>query len=376
VTVNHVHVTVVSVPGFKRPAVLTKWSEVRDAQSRLVVTTPDGKQHPAQVVGVYPEHDLALLSVLTSGTRLVPLDLSHSTTPELGDFIVMARPDGRVEGFGVVSVKTRSLRESDRAYLGVLMDFTSAGKNGVPLQRVMPDSAAARAGLRGGDVIVSVDQTPIVGAVQMRNMLQRLVPGSTIKINYRRGSAERTATVHLGSRADSKDIRRVPRKRMERMERMGTVPSRVRTNFPSVIQSDMPIETYDAGAPVTDLKGNVIGIAIARGSRIKTYIIPTATIRKLLATKPVALNDAMASRNNIPNFPGNSAPRGWRSYPRHTPPRAIPVEDDDPLGKVRRLLGEIERNNNENAEILRRIKDALRGLEHNTRRGSNNRAQP
>ena len=48
----------------------------------------------------------------------------------------------------------------------------------------------------------------------------------------------------------------------------------------------MPIHPRDTGAPVTNLDGQFAGITIARGSRIKTYIIPSDTIQKLLSTKP------------------------------------------------------------------------------------------
>ncbi|MCP5537575.1 MAG: PDZ domain-containing protein [Akkermansiaceae bacterium] len=358
--------TVVLTPGATHPVILTKWSEVKNARAQLVVTTPEGKQHPAKVSGVYPEHDLALLSIEGSDTKLTPLDLTAAARPELGNFVVLARPDGKVEGFGVVSVKERSLRESDKAYLGVMMDFASAGKDGVPLKQVMPDSAADRAGLRDGDVIISVDQTAITGAMEMRNLLQRLVPGSKINISYRRGVVEKTATVQLGSRADDEDIRRVPRERMERMQRMGTVPSHVRSNFPSVIQTDMPIAPYDTGAPVADLDGNIVGITIARGSRIKTYVIPTSTIQKVLATKPQPVDNALASGNNTedPRY----APRYGRNsrnlYPENSrvAPRAVPADEEDTIGKVRRLLEETRRNNDENSENLRKIEDALRKM--------------
>ena len=324
---------------------------------------------PAQATGVYPDHDLAILSI-EANTKLAPLDLNAAASPELGDFIALARPDGNVAGFGVVSVKARSLRESDKAYLGVMMDFASAGKNGVPLKQVMPDSAAAKAGLRDGDIIVSVDQTTITGAMEMRNLLQRLVPGSKIIVSYRRGLVEKNATVHLGSRADNEDIRRIPRQRMEKMQRMGTVPSLVRSNFPSVIQSDMPINPYDAGAPVADMDGNIVGIAIARGSRIKTFIIPTKTIIKVLTTKPESVSGALTggnrregsryNRRSGPNIASEETPTTPSKHPR-----AVPVDEGEAMDRVRRLLDKTKRNNDENADNLKKIEDALRELDKN-----------
>ncbi len=364
--------TVVSRAGTTEPVILTKWSEVAKVRNQIVVTTPEGKQYPAQVSGIYPDHDLALLTIEERGAALTPLDLSASAIPEPGHFVTLARPDGNVEGFGVVSVAARSLREDDKAYLGVLMDFTATGNKGVPLKRVMPDSAAARAGLRDGDVIIAIDQENITGAMEMRNMLQRLAPGSDVTVRYRRGHFEKDATVNLGSRADNTDIRRVPRERMEQMERMGTVPSRIRSNFPNVIQTDMPIQgdptprdprdnfSNDCGGPVTNLDGNIVGIAIARGSRIKTFIIPTSTVQEVLASSPQPVSRRLTRQDIRRALPSHQR-HASHSSPADTdvPPPAIPAEENE-IGEVRRLLEEIEHHNDVNSRKLRRIKEALR----------------
>jgi len=365
--------TVVLAPGASQPSILTKWSEVSKVRDSLVINTFDGKRYPAKVSGVYPDHDLALLSVETPDFKLPHLDLSNSAVPRLGNFIMMSRPDGNVEGFGVVSVLARSLREGDRAYLGVMMDFATASKNGVTLKEVMPNSAAYNAGLIDGDIVLTIDNTAITGAMEMRNLLQRLDPGAEITIRYRRGKAEKETTVQLGSRDENKDARKVPAKRMNIMERMGTVPSRVRTNFPNVIQSDIPIQsdstpknphddyTNGCGGPVVDLDGKVVGIAIARGSRIKTYIIPASTIQTALATKPQSVSenlvrrDSRNSRTTRQNTAGNSRPGN------------ISAEKNDRVGRLRLLLEEIEQNNLENDENLRKIKEVLRSLKKEDR---------
>ena len=169
--------TIVTTPRHPQPVILTKWSEVKNAHSLLVVTTSAGNSLLAKVSGVYPEHDLALLSVNAPEAQLTPLDLAKSSSPKLGSFIMLAGPKGDVEGFGVVSVKSRSLRDGDKAYLGVMMDFTSKMRNGVPIKQVVPGSAAHKAGLRKGDVIIAVGQNDITGAMEMRNTLQKLTPG-------------------------------------------------------------------------------------------------------------------------------------------------------------------------------------------------------
>lgn len=331
----------------KNGKILTKWSEISSHLDALTVITSDGTKHRAQVTGVYKEHDLAIVQVKN---QLTPIDLSDSSVPELGNFLALANAEGSVEGFGVVSVKARSLREGDKAYLGVMMDFSAKDKGGVPLRQVVKDSAAAKAGLRDGDIITSVDNKKVSGAMEMRNLLQRLEPGSEILVRYRRNGKEQDTKVTLGSRNEVQNASRVPRGRLERMQRMGTVPSRVRSNFANVIQTDMPIEANDAGAPVVDLDGKVVGIAIARGSRIKTFIIPTAEVKKILVSKPDPVRKAIAAeggRKN-PNIARRNVPQDNNEWPD--------------IGNIERLLSEMERNNAVNDEHLRRVKELLREL--------------
>ncbi|MGB0991989.1 MAG: S1C family serine protease [Akkermansiaceae bacterium] len=320
------------------------------------MTTHSGKHHPAKVLGVYPEHDLAVLKI---NANLQPIDLTTAAPVEQGSFLVLARHDGGVEGRGVVSVKTRSLKLSDRGFLGVMLDFSAASKQGVPLREVVKQSAAERAGLQGGDIITTIEGTPIQGAMEMRSTLQKLRPGDKIKVGYRRGKEEHTTTVSLGTRPKT-SAPAMQGRRKAAMERMGAIPSRVRDNFPSVIQSDMAVEKEDAGAPVTDLDGNVVGIVIARASRIKTYIIPASTLLEITASDP----------KNIASLPPSPLDKNGKIARNTTrPSRAIPQNEDLPedIEKVRRLLGEVERSGNDNEENLRKIREALRLLQGDDR---------
>jgi S1-C subfamily serine protease len=262
--------TVVMSGSSPQPLILTKWSEIKKASNRLVVMTSEGKAFAATIAGVYPDHDLALLDYDVNDAELTPLDLSQAAPLTLGSFILMANPDGSVESLGVVSVESRSLRDMDKAYLGVMMDPVKE-QEGIALREIMPGSAAAKAGLRAGDIILAVDKEDMTGLMEMKTLLQRLQPGSEIIVSYKRGNVRKKTKVELGSLSENPTIPRFPQKRMDIMERMGAIRSDIRTNFPSVVQSDMPIYPTDTGAPITDLDGKIAGIAIARGSRIKTY---------------------------------------------------------------------------------------------------------
>lgn len=334
--------TVVMSGSSRQPVILTKWSEIKKASNRLVVMTSEGKAFAATIAGVYPDHDLALLDYDVNDAELTPLDLSQAAPLPLGSFILMANPDGSVESLGVVSVESRSLRDMDKAYLGVMMDPVKE-QEGIALREIMPGSAAAKAGLRAGDIILAVDKEDMTGLMEMKTLLQRLQPGSEIIVSYKRGNVRKKTKVELGSLSENPTIPRFPQKRMDIMERMGAIRSDIRTNFPSVVQSDMPIYPTDTGAPITDLDGKIAGIAIARGSRIKTYIIPTSTIKKLLTKAPQTMSHVQAELAKRGVTESNS-------------------QAENPLELVRRLLGKPTGTRDKREENMRKIQEALEKL--------------
>ena len=334
--------TVVMSGSSPQPLILTKWSEIKKASNRLVVMTSEGKAFAATIAGVYPDHDLALLDYDVNDAELTPLDLSQAAPLTLGSFILMANPDGSVESLGVVSVESRSLRDMDKAYLGVMMDPVKE-QEGIALREIMPGSAAAKAGLRAGDIILAVDKEDMTGLMEMKTLLQRLQPGSEIIVSYKRGNVRKKTKVELGSLSENPTIPRFPQKRMDIMERMGAIRSDIRTNFPSVVQSDMPIYPTDTGAPITDLDGKIAGIAIARGSRIKTYIIPTSTIKNLLTKAPQTMSHVQAELAKRGVTESNS-------------------QAENPLDLVRRLLGKPNGTRDKREENMRKIQEALEKL--------------
>jgi S1-C subfamily serine protease len=334
--------TVVMSGSSPQPLILTKWSEIKKASNRLVVMTSEGKAFAATIAGVYPDHDLALLDYDVNDAELTPLDLSQAAPLTLGSFILMANPDGSVESLGVVSVESRSLRDMDKAYLGVMMDPVKE-QEGIALREIMPGSAAAKAGLRAGDIILAVDKEDMTGLMEMKTLLQRLQPGSEIIVSYKRGNVRKKTKVELGSLSENPTIPRFPQKRMDIMERMGAIRSDIRTNFPSVVQSDMPIYPTDTGAPITDLDGKIAGIAIARGSRIKTYIIPTSTIKNLLTKAPQTISHVQAELAKRGVTESNS-------------------QAENPLELVRRLLGKPNGTRYNREENMRKIQEALEKL--------------
>lgn len=262
--------------------ILTKWSEIqRHAHvAQVVHRKKDGQgsvSNRLKLIGIFKDYDLALLE----NPYKTPAIQWEQTAAHLGEFIVMAGMDDRVAGIGVVSVEKRSLRQQDRGFLGITMDFSKAATDGVRVTTVQPGSSADKFKLKPNDYLTAVNDEKLQSAFQTRNLIQRFKPGQNVKFTIRRGSEVKHINVILGSRPKRPSY---PAHRLNQMENMGAKASRVRTGFPSVIQSDMQINANSMGAPVVNLDGKLVGISISR-SRQQTYIIPADDLQKLLKTE-------------------------------------------------------------------------------------------
>ena len=301
--------------------IVTKWSEIARARGNLRVEAGGEELRAVTVKGIYESEDLAVLDV--QGEPLKPVKWFFEK-PQLGNFLAAPQPDGRPAAFGVVSVLERNLRDTDRAFLGVIGDSEYRG-NGVKISEVSPKSGAAEGGLRSGEVILRVNGRAISGMLELKNSLTGVGPGDQIKLGIQSGGNEREVNVLLGSRPDMPQF---SGQRLEQMERMGGAISRVRNSFSLVIQTDMRPKPNQIGGPVVDLKGNVLGITIARADRTRSFVMPAARVEQLLKTEPTSPQLALAEKpqqrqpvrsNAGPGNagPGNAPPTSEEQMSRH-----------------------------------------------------------
>jgi S1-C subfamily serine protease len=75
-----------------------------------------------------------------------------------------------------------------------------AGWDGVRLGSIVPGSAAERAGLQAGDVLVRLDQTGLERFADLRTLLERHRPGETLRLVYLRDGLDHSTAVTLGAR--------------------------------------------------------------------------------------------------------------------------------------------------------------------------------
>lgn len=271
--------------------IISKWSEVARGTGKLRVDVAGSEYRDVKLTGVYEDEDLVVLDV--EGKSLTPIDWTFEA-PKLGSFLAAPQPDGKPAAFGVVSVLERNLRDSDMAYLGVDADPKYEGK-GVRVKNVEKGSGAFAAGLKSGDVIVKVGERVISGLQELKNSLTGVTPGSTIPVMIESNGRSETVNVLLGNRTPEM-TQSSGGERLEAMERMGGAISQVRTSFTHALQTDMRPKPNQIGGPVVNLKGQAVGITIARADRTRSFVMPASAVVNLL--KKEAANPALAQVRN------------------------------------------------------------------------------
>jgi M6 family metalloprotease-like protein len=107
--------------------------------------------------------------------------------------------DGRdMELTPTLAAVSRPMKLSrERVAFGAQVANPKDGDEGTPIERIVPDSPAAAAGLKVGDVIMRIDQELLRRASQVTDMLAEHRPGDILKLVVRRDGKEIDASVTL-----------------------------------------------------------------------------------------------------------------------------------------------------------------------------------
>ena len=129
---------------------------------------------------------------------------------------IFSRSGGNIGiGFAIPANMARSVMdqlvefgEVRRGLLGVsISDFTKESAeaygmentDGALIQEIVPESAAEKAGLEVGDVVIKIDNEKIQGAAELRNSVGMKRSGDKVKLTVLRDGKKRTITATLGS---------------------------------------------------------------------------------------------------------------------------------------------------------------------------------
>lgn len=266
---------------------LTKASEIEDEET--VIAVVDGRDYPVTIMASDDDTDLALIRITAPG--LVPVSWEPNE-PKTGQLIVT--PVARL----LLGIVTQPAREAPKrgfehnhtsevpsAYLGV--NF-SAESTDLVVETVELDSPADRIGLLEGDQIVSFEGVPVDTFEALAKLLGKRSPGEKVTLRVKRGKEELTLEPILDPRpttaADSFSRAAAQRDgRLSSLSARGGDLSDRRDGFPRALYHDQPLRPNLAGTPLVDLKGNVLGINIARSMRHRSLAIPTVTIDEVVA---------------------------------------------------------------------------------------------
>jgi S1-C subfamily serine protease len=154
----------------------------------------DAAINPGNSGGALVDAQGAVIGI-NSAARLLTSDGANGTLPVSG--IGYAIPIDYARDIALQLIKTG---KASHGSLDAQGRTAQAGlQAGAYLEQVLPKGAAAKAGLRNGDVIIVADGKPIVGYDQLVVTVQEHKPGDTIDVTYYHGAAKRTTTVTLGS---------------------------------------------------------------------------------------------------------------------------------------------------------------------------------
>lgn len=274
--------------------VIAKWSDLI-GQGEVSVSQGDGKSLSINPLGYYPEQDLVVLKV--NGLTAPAMIWGLGEELEEGRMLISINPKGQSTSLGVVSVGVRSMRAAEEGFLGVEMNALWKGA-GINIRAVTLGGAAEQAGLKAGDTITHVGDDQVDGLLEMQTRIRRFKAGDMVDLRVRRGDDDLKISPTLMGYDVGKA--REPM-RLRTMDRMSGGVSKVRDDFPSVLQSDLELDPEDSGAPVIDLDGKVIGMVIARADRVSTLILPAKEIQRVLKTKPkMAERPQIAQQKVVP----------------------------------------------------------------------------
>jgi len=204
-----------------------------------------------------------------------------------------------VVAFGVVSVATRKLSNREMSllrtapkensgYLGIILNQNE--DNAPIIDRIEAGSPAAKAGLKEGDLVLTVGGRVVRTTDRLIATVQGLRPRQKVSITVKRGDEEKDFTATL----DSFPIDKLDRG--ARMNMLGSELSYRLGGFPVILQHDLLIKPSDCGGPLVNLEGHAVGLNIARAGRTESYAIPAETVQALI---PELKSGKLAPKDDI-----------------------------------------------------------------------------
>src|SRR5580704_9891145 len=165
-----------------------------DAQARLAERLASGQERLAQRV----EQRALQASVRAAVEEAQDQQQRIEVTPEPGDEDTMVMLGD--EGASWLGVESQEI-SSEKA-----KELKLPAERGVLLERIVPDSPAAKAGLKDNDVITEINGQRIEGAAQFRRMIHEIPAGRSVQFTVWRDGRAQSVGVTLGKSEDHSNM--------------------------------------------------------------------------------------------------------------------------------------------------------------------------
>jgi serine protease Do len=250
---------------------LTKASEI--GKGKLTCWLASDKEVSAEVLAADDAEDLALVRVNARGLKAI-----QWSTDEVwvGQWAITPGIAETPHAAGIISTLPHRVRP-ERAYIGVQFDLdTTTPKIG----QVMPGLGAEKAGLKAGDVILTVNGAAVTNRQEVVDSVRELRQGQVVKVRVKRAETEFDSEIRLMPLVDENSDR--PSSRLQRFERLRGEVSQRSQGFERAIEHDTVLQPWLCGGPLVNLDGKALGINIARAGRVSTYAVPTVIVQRIL----------------------------------------------------------------------------------------------
>ncbi|MGD1977884.1 MAG: PDZ domain-containing protein [Akkermansiaceae bacterium] len=245
----------------------------------------NGKNYPGVLLSTDEETDLALVGIEATG---LPAVTWHDRPPVPG--VTVAAPV-------LLQESTEDMVSEPTSYLGTFSHLLKAGlptvhatsqvtslgltteqlDTGLTVAALIADTPAYESGLSPGDVITQIDNTPIASRADLTSFLDQSEVGQKVTIKATSAGTSKDFEVTL--------IRPVlipPDTGIKLAENISMIPSVRRAPFPDVFVHTAPLNAWDCGSPLFDLRGRAIGLNIAAVSPARSIALPPKVVREAL----------------------------------------------------------------------------------------------
>lgn len=158
--------------------------------------------------------------------------------------------------------------------LGIFASRPAA--KGVEIGGIKPGSPAELAGLASGETLLKLDDTEITQQRDIDNLVKGKKIGDRVVVLLLRDGKETTVEVEL-----AEEDAPPPPPGGGRPNVKGPINDR-HTHLGKVIQHDGVVLPSQQGSPVFDLRGNLIGLNIARADRTRTFALTAAKVAEIM----------------------------------------------------------------------------------------------